>query len=109
MEWISLERGDDWGTQYLAFKATDKQGYCSTKRALKFEDGESIRVKWPDGTETTERITNQTIHGRYSDHGHEHTTESKIAGIQCGCRGIPFWIPLDQPGLLIQKPEKRSA
>jgi hypothetical protein len=100
-KWVQLKRGDDWGVEYVSAKPHDEGGYASYSRRIQVEHGDSIDVKWPDGTETTEKISCKKFSYHVSDMGHETNGWYELPGIIVDCRGVRVWAPLDSPGLMV--------
>ena len=96
--WIKLERGNDWGAEYFGLpgKSRSSYGTCSIREfGLKFEEGGKIKIRWPDGKESTETIKHKNMHATVSDHGHETTVNYGLAGFEVKVHGVPSWFPLD--------------
>jgi hypothetical protein len=88
-DWVTLKVGNDWGVEYLNEVVCDERGYSNYSRfALRFRSGDALRVRWPDGFESTERIVVRTIVGSVSDHGKRYSTDSPLPFIECSVHGV---------------------
>ena len=52
------------------------------------EDGESVRVEWPDGTITAERLRLKKERFPYNDHGHTYDGDNWRAYIEVTVHGL---------------------
>jgi hypothetical protein len=97
-KWIKLERGNDWGVEYLTCPGQARSGPHNTADARRgiFQEGRSIEVRWPNGFESTEKIKHRTIRGSVSDHGKPSSFEFSLAGIEMNMHGITRWVALDE-------------
>jgi hypothetical protein len=100
-QWVPLERGDDWGMEYLAYTALTPYGSASAARAIRPVAGSSFELRWPDNTVTTENIVYKDGWNVVSDHGHESRASFSIPGFNAKIHGLCVWVPLDAPGLLV--------
>lgn len=98
---VALERGNDWGVNFLAYKAKDERGNDWIKNAVVAHDGQTLDVKWPDGTIT---ICEIVLHVKDNGGGRpwdQLATES-IPGVMIMFHGVSAWVPLDTPGLKVR-------
>ena len=96
--YVKLERQNDWGHVYFARpgKGLSPTGTSDVRMCgLRFREGASVRVLWPDGSKTTERVVHRVHRDTIMDHGHSYDVEFSLAGFQCDVRGIKTWVPLD--------------
>lgn len=97
MKYIKLQRHNDWGVYYLALPGKGLlKSFASVKNAAKIPEGKTVRIRWPDGSETAETVTYKSFTGSVSDHGHSYDTKSMIPGILYASRGLTNWIPLNE-------------
>lgn len=97
MTWIKLERGNDWGFQYLAVKALTSDGYANARDLRHpFAEGEDVEARFPDGTVDTMPVKHRTFRNEVSDHGHTNFVRCELPGIEVSHRGLCHWVPLDQ-------------
>ena len=97
--YVKLARQNDWGHVYFARpgKGLSPSGTSDVRMCgLRFREGASVRVLWPDGSKTTERVVHRLHHDTIFDHGHDYNVEFSLAGFQYDVRGIMTWVPLDQ-------------
>lgn len=94
-DWMRLRRGNDWGKEYLAPEPLGAGGYADARRAVVFAEGEAIHVRWPNGDETTERVSIRTTTQTVSDHGVTSSPTSEVPGIYVETWGTITWVPLD--------------
>lgn len=102
---MKLERGNDWGTEYFAFPGCAKNAYgtCSVSYGITpFEEGATIRVRWPNTLVSFETISKKAFHTTVSDHGSENHVNYELDGIMSDCHGVPQWVPLDAVEVWIQ-------
>lgn len=97
MTWMKLQRGNDWGVEYFYRPDRPKSpaGTYSRSSGVDFQDGVKIRVRWPDGSESTERVRRASRRATVHDHGHVYDVDFELAGIETSSRGISSWVPLD--------------
>jgi hypothetical protein len=100
-DFVQLQRGNDWGVEYLAYVALEN-GSANARRAIPAVEGETVEVRWPDGSITNETITMRSFHFTVSDHGHESRGTSVVPGVLIVSRGISAWVPLDEKGLKVR-------
>lgn len=98
MNWIKLERGNDWGSIYLSRKALTENGTANARHRIEVNAGDTVKVRWPDGTVRDEKIVFERLHDSYTDHGQMHSTHvySSVPGVETEANGIKMWVPLDE-------------
>lgn len=97
-KWVQLGHYSDWGQEYYAKKGEglSSQGTSNYgKYAIPFEEGAQVRVRWPSGSETTERISFQLKSMNINDMGHEYDILCSVPGLMVDYHGVPLWVRLD--------------
>jgi hypothetical protein len=107
--WIKLQRGNDWGTEYLAIQALDDRGFASRRRSVPLKEGAQVRVRWPDGTTETLSVVMKTFRGTVSDMGHDSPTRSELPGVHLSSRGMHVWVCLDEVEVLLEDVEPKAS
>ena len=97
MKWVRLKIANDWGTDCY-YREDDPSCWSKfeTFRApnLKFDD--EIRVRWPDGTESVEKIHYRSVQSGYSDHGRETSFSYSFPVIRPLINGVESEVTLDK-------------
>jgi hypothetical protein len=93
-DWITLERGDDWGHTYFALRALEN-GTASSKRGLKLEAGQTVRVMWPDGSISEEEIGFRLETQSVSDMGRRYEVNDWVPFLATMKRGAAVEVELD--------------
>jgi hypothetical protein len=101
MAWTTLKRGNDWGHEYLAPEPLDERGYASANRGLKFENGQTVRVRFPDGTEASLPVRLRHTSTTVGDMGHTYPVEFDLPYIAVTTHGVVTELTLDAPGLQV--------
>jgi hypothetical protein len=97
MSYIRLEKRDDWGQVYFSLPGRGLSPHGTADKAkygLRFERGESLRVRWPDGAETVERVVFETQSREIQDMGNRYTSTCDVPGIRVDVHGIARWVSL---------------
>lgn len=76
-DWITLERGVDWGHTYFALRALEN-GTASSERGLNLTAGQQVSVMWPDGSISKEVIAFREERKSISDMGHSYEVIDEI-------------------------------
>ena len=95
--YIRLERHNDWGVDYLSLpgKGLSPYGTANAKTyGIQFRAGQSVRVRWPDNTQTTETVALRTVCDTVYDMGHEYPVSFQQPGVETSVRGTVHWTPL---------------
>jgi hypothetical protein len=98
MAYVKLKRHNDWGCVYFSKPGEGLSEYgtaSARKYGLDLPEGKVLRVRWPDGSETTEEVRFQRRNESYSDMGHRTDYVELVAGVAPTVRGIRTWVPLD--------------
>jgi hypothetical protein len=82
MTYVKLTRDNNWGSLY----------YRHDEKTLEFNEGQKLRVKWPDGTKTKETITMYYHTEQVSDHGHSYHETSILPGITVQYKGLKLFV-----------------
>lgn len=87
------------------FTTVSDWGYYDTLESRKLDAGQFVKIGWPDGTDTIERI--EIEHGKYhiEDHGHKYMASNDRAYIDKVVNGAPFKIYIRDGYLLGAWPE----
>ena len=95
--WVKLERGNDCGREYLALpgKARDAKGMSDIKYGITFKEGDEVRVRWPNGEESVERIVNHAFSSQVRNRGRVEDVTYTMPGFDFAVRGVKQWIRLD--------------
>jgi hypothetical protein len=72
----------DWGVEYV------------TLDGLRLEDGEPVRVLWPDGSETDDVVRVREVDAPFYDRGHRCPGSNFVATIPRVMRGAPVEVPV---------------
>lgn len=96
MSWTKLERGNDWGFDYLAIKAMSSQRTCSARRRHPFAEGRPVDVKWPDDTVESVTVKHRAGSNAVSDMGRESTTYFQLPGFEKDVNGRTIWVAFDE-------------
>ena len=88
--WVQLERFNNWGSISFVYPGGHARAVLRNRR----KDG-TVMVKWPDGTESTERVVVKHFSDSVGDMGHVYPVEYSLPGIMFHAKGIDTWIPLD--------------
>lgn len=99
---VALQRGNDWGHEYLAYKAKGDHGECSIKYSIQAKEGQVVEVLWPDRTITKEPVVLQVSNKEYYDHGHRNAVIFALPGVMAEAHGLRVWVPLDSEGLKVR-------
>ncbi len=101
---VRLERGNDWGYVYLAYKAKNDSGTCSAKHGITASEGQIVEIQWRDGSITHEPLVMRNAYASVSDHGQmvPTTVTSPVPGIMVTSRGVSAWTALDSEGLKVR-------
>jgi hypothetical protein len=98
MEWVRLERGNDWGHEYFSMPGEARRGpgrACDVKYGLQIPDGWELRVRWPSGEVEWVLVKSQMKHAEVFDMGNTRHVDYKLAGIAFDYKGTAHWVPLD--------------
>lgn len=82
---MKVREGNDWGAVYY----TDARGQRVT-----FEDGATISVRWPDGSETREKVIAKITQTTVSDHGKSYPVGQVRFGLMVVHRGVRSWVSI---------------
>jgi hypothetical protein len=94
VNFVRLEKHNDWGHDYLSLPGQGLQGQWQTANAklgLRFANGQVVRVRWPDGTLTQERVVLQEYEATVSDHGHSYSVRGTRPGVETTTHGVVHW------------------
>lgn len=94
MEYLRLKKGNDWGNEYLAIEPKDEWGMAKAERGIKFRDGESVRVRWPDGHEEAVNVRLHWETVTVGDHGHDYQVTYSYPVVQAWLHGREVFVPL---------------
>lgn len=98
MNWVNIQKGDNWGHVFYTYKGELLSG-CGTnamENALQLEDGDGVRVRFPDGSTTKLPLKARTKRARVYDHGNEYGVTSDRFGVVVKVRGCPQWVELSR-------------
>lgn len=87
----TLHKNNDWGHEFLS---CEKSGPGVRCEAIKFTSGQSVAIKWPDGTEQTVVVVLQTSRAVVHDMGHRYDTSSDLPFFTVAVHGLIQMIPL---------------
>ncbi len=95
-KFVQIEAGNDWGAVYYAYagKALDKDGKAGRERGLKLKEGASVKVEWPSGKVTTEKLVRKPFTASVSDHGHSTSFETAHWGVDAAVHGVKVFVDL---------------
>lgn len=79
--WVRLKRGDDWGSVYYALEPLGPMGTANSRRGIKLRAGDRVRVRWPNGCVTEERIDFRPETRSVSDHGNSYNVSTNKIGV----------------------------
>ena len=96
-DWVKLERQNDWSIEYLAERGKGLRNGTACKRTLglRFEEGQRLRARWPDGTEVVVAVAMQTRRDSYEDHGHRSDVKYEFPCVNVDVHGTAMMLPLD--------------
>lgn len=86
-----LHKNNDWGHEFLS---TEKSGPGVHCQRIKFASGQTVSIKWPDGTEQTVVIVLKSIHGTVHDMGNKYDTASELPFFEVEIHGLKQTIAL---------------
>lgn len=97
-KYVKLALGDDWGNKYLAVEGEHltKQGMACMRLGRRFEDGMSLRIRWPDGSLDAVRIQVRPVVAQVHDMGHKYEVHTWDVGFEVSQRGVVSWVGLHQ-------------
>jgi hypothetical protein len=97
--WVRLIRGDDWGAQFYRHPKvkTPYDTYGIAGEGVIFPP--TIRVRWPSGEVTRERLTTVPFMDQVGDMGHVYTVSSSLPAIETTVHGSKTAVFLDQVDL----------
>lgn len=78
-------------------------GYCDTLDGRRLVQGERLRVRWPDGSETVETCHIHAGRFAHEDHGRPAQGPNDIAFVTGSMRGLDVVICLRQEGILCER------
>jgi hypothetical protein len=91
-KYVKLKKQNNWGNYYYEkVEDIEKSLMGIIKRenlTLLFKEGQEIKVKWPNGEVTRERITMKRYTEKINDMGREYTLDGEIPRIKLSIRGI---------------------
>lgn len=112
MNFVRLEEGDDWGRRYLALpgKRLNARGFYDARECgLRFEEGDMVHVRFPDGTVALAELTMVTSTATVSDHGHANSVTSRLPHVTLESRGIRSKVPLKELEVLEADAQRIAA
>jgi hypothetical protein len=65
------------------------------KYGIVFKEGDEVRVRWPNGDESVERIANRAFSSHVRDHERVEEVSYTMPGFDFAVRGVKQWIRLD--------------
>ena len=100
MSFVKLERCSDWGWIYFALpgKGLSERGTADLRKyAIVFKEGESVQVRFPDGTAWRTVVEHKEFHGEVSDHGHADRFTYSLPGFTArvrpsNCTPLDSWM-----------------
>lgn len=100
-EWMRLKRGNDWGVEYYYRPDRPKTpaGTYGKESGVAFKEGERLRVRWPDSSESTEVVSLRREHATVSDMGHSYPVSFELPGFKVSMNGVLKWFALDEVDL----------
>lgn len=78
-------------------------GFWDVLDGKRLEEGERLRVRWPDGSETVETCRVQKAKFRYEDHGHPGEGPDDHAFVALSAHGAVGTVRLRQAGILCER------
>ncbi len=79
MKYVRLQFEDQYGVRY----------YTRAGKAVQFEDEQKVRVRWPDGKESTETLYLKTHTEMVSEQGHpRRPVENTLPHIRSSLNGL---------------------
>ena len=94
--YVTLKKGDDWGSIYYAINPKNENGMCSSDRGVKLFEGQQVDVLWPNGLVTYETIKIIRKPESIYDHGNTYTVWSNRYYITPEVNGAKCELELDQ-------------
>jgi len=93
-----IERFDDWGYIYYAYsgEGLSTAGTASRSRGITLIAGQIVKVRWPDGTKSEERLVAKKHTASVSDHGSGYTVDSNYFGVNVEARGVITFVDLTE-------------
>lgn len=113
--WIQLEKRNDWGSVYFSRpgKGLSPQGTADIRKyGLRFENGDPLWVRWPNGDETEERVEVKEHSQEIQDMGNRYVARFNVPGFSVDVHGVRRWVSLDEVKVSeasLAAPEKRST
>jgi hypothetical protein len=95
-KWVKLKVGNDWGVEYYSHNPHNKYGTCDSKLGIHFQDGQSVLVRWPDGSTSDEKLTVREIHTSVNDCGKSYPVSYKLAVIDKTVLGLSRTVFLNE-------------
>lgn len=65
--WVKLRLGNDWETLYLAIDPLNDWGAANADRAYPLQAGETVLVRWPDGSLTLQKVVIRRKYGSWTE------------------------------------------
>lgn len=80
-------------------------GYFDALDGVTLQEGDQLRVQWPDGTITEETCRIHRASTRTQDHGHDVDLPFESAYVEKTYRGVsvPVWLRQPMPMILCEK------
>lgn len=98
MSFKKINVGNDWMSLYYSFgPVLDEYGSASYRLGtLHFKNGDSVRVRWPNGKEETTTIVLRTERSSYFEQGQRNETwvSNDVPHVRVDANGIEQFVPL---------------
>ena len=94
-EYVQLKSVNDWGVEYYAMHPLNKYGSADAKRGISYSEGETVKVRWPNGDETLSIITIRPHSARVGDMGNVSDVSYRLPELACNISGIVVSVPLN--------------
>ncbi|VVB82146.1 Uncharacterised protein [uncultured archaeon] len=82
MTYVRLTLVEEW----------DKKYYSLNGKKISFKEEQIIRVEWPNGSKSSEKIKIYPYYETIHDHGHRYEVKGELAGVSTKIHGLEVLI-----------------